>query len=247
METKEQTTLQKVSGLTGFTEPEIGIISNTVAKGTTPTELAYFLSIAKATKLNPFTKQIWCYKDHKSNLIILTGRDGFLTIAQRDPKWNGMISSEVHENDTFEVDVIEGKIKHNPQYKDRGKLLGAYCLVKPKGIDIATYEWADIETYDKGQFIWKSHRHEMIKKVAEIHALKKAFGIDGLYGDVEMIPQIEVKEEKEQITDAEILEMIDECYDTLGIKSLQRNYPKISMNGKLMAAIALKKKSFENE
>lgn len=187
------TTHEKMTKVSNFSSEEIAVIQNTVAKGTTATELAYFLQVAKSTGLNPFIKQIWCYKDNKGNVIILAGRDGFLAIAQKNPKWNGMVSSEVGSNDTFNVDVINGVIEHKPNYNDRGTLIGAYCLIKPKGVDVATYEWADIKTYDKNQFIWNSHKTEMIKKVAEVHALKKAFGISGIYCEDEMIIEAQVE------------------------------------------------------
>lgn len=231
----------KISEMTGFKENEIAVIQNSVAKGTTMTELAYFLNVAKSTGLNPFTKQIWCYKDHKGNVIIMAARDGFLAIGQRSERWNGLISSEVYENDHFEVDVINGQISHKPNYKERGNLLGAYCLIKPKGIDMATYEWAAIKDYDKGQFIWNSHKNEMIKKVAEVHALKKAFGISGLFTEYEMIPTEKVKEEINSVTDDEIKEAIHNATDFEDLKVLQRQHPKISVNGSLMAEIAKKK------
>jgi phage recombination protein Bet len=233
MDNVQKEGIEKISNITGFAQTEIAIIQNTVAKGTTLTELAYFLKVAKSSGLNPFTKQIWCYKDNKGNVIIMAGRDGFLSIAQKSDRWNGMISSEVYQNDHFEVDVIKGEISHKPNYKERGALLGAYCLVKPKGVELATYEWAAIKDYDKGQFIWNSHKNEMIKKVAEIHALKKSFGIGGLYSEFEIIPLEVIKEAIENATD----------YDD--IKLLQRQHPKISLNGELMGLIAKKKMTFQ--
>lgn len=233
--------ISKIAEMTGFKENEIAVIQNSVAKGTTMTELAYFLNVAKTTGLNPFIKQIWCYKDHKGNVIIMAARDGFLAIGQRSERWNGMVSSEVYENDHFEVDIINGQISHKPNYKERGNLLGAYCLIKPKGVDMATYEWASIKDYDKGQFIWNSHKNEMIKKVAEVHALKKAFGISGLFTEYEMIPVEVVKDEVNSVTDDEIKEAIHNATDFEDLKVIQRQHPRISVNGVLMSEIAKKK------
>ena len=61
---------------------QIAIIKATVAKNTTDTELAYFLNLSASLELNPFNKEIWCYKDSKQNLMTFAGRDGFLKIAQ---------------------------------------------------------------------------------------------------------------------------------------------------------------------
>lgn len=170
----------KISTMSNFTPEQVMLIKSTVAKGTNDNELAYFLSVAKSVNLNPMLKQIWCYKDNRDNLLMFAGKDGFLAIAQRDSRWNGMTSAYVCENDMFEMDIPNGIVKHSYNGKERGTIIGAYAIVKPKGCDLATVEWADIKIYDKKQFVWKSHQGDMIMKVAEIHALKKAFGISGL-------------------------------------------------------------------
>ena len=175
-----QITADKISKLTGYSPEEIAIVKNTVAKKTTDTELAYFLNICKSVDLNPFNKEVWCYKDKKGNLLIFAGRDGFLKKAQKSKLWNGMTSFEVCEKDIFEIDIAQQQVNHKPNFKDRGKIIGAYAIVKPKNCELATIEWAKFETYNKGQFTWSSHPADMIKKCAETHALKKAFGITGL-------------------------------------------------------------------
>lgn len=175
--------LDKISKLTGFDEQQISLLKNTVAKGTNDMEFAMFGSIANYYDLNPLNKEIWCFKDNKNNLIIFAGRDGFLRIAQRDSRWNGIASSEVRITDTIEIDIPNGKIIHKPNLKEKGKIIGAYCFIKPKGCEIATIEWVDFETYDRKYNVWKSHPADMIKKVAEIKALKKAFGISGLHDE----------------------------------------------------------------
>jgi phage recombination protein Bet len=178
-----QITADKISKLTGFTPEEVAIIKNTVAKKVTDTELAYFLNISKSVNLNPFNKEIWCYKDNKDNLLVFSGRDGFLKKAQESQLWNGITSFEVCENDKFELDVPNNKISHVPNFKDRGKIIGAYAIVKPKGCELATIEWAEFKVYNKGKFTWSTHPADMIKKVAETHALKKAFGITVLQSE----------------------------------------------------------------
>ena len=220
--------LKKLADFFGYREEEISLISHTVAKGITTTELAYFMNVVKSSGLDPFLKQIWCYKDHKNNLIILAGRDGFLTIAQRNPSWNGMVSSEVCVNDTFDVDVVNGIITHKPNFKDRGAIIGGYCYIKPKGVEIATFEWVDIVIYDKEKYIWSSHKAEMIKKVAEIHALKKAFGINGLYSEDDIIEIKETSKSDEEI-ESEILNA-----DNIDIlNGIRANNPRIAMSKKL--------------
>lgn len=169
----------KLSLQSGWTDVEIATIQSTVAKGTSKVELAYFLSLAKSVGLNPFNKEIWCYKDGKGNLLIFSGRDGFLKKAQQHPAFNGMRSSEVCEKDDFGIDIANNVINHTIKIGDRGKTVGAYAIVFRKDGE-PTVEWCDFKTYDKGYNAWKTHPAEMIKKVAESHALKKAFGITGV-------------------------------------------------------------------
>jgi len=153
-----------------YSKEQVAIIKNTVAKGTTNTELALFLFTAQSANLNPLTKEIWCYKDNKNNLIIFTGRDGFLKRAQQQPAYNGLRSCEVRAGDGFEIDVPNGKVTHKitKPLKERGEIIGAYCFVFRKDGE-ATLEWVEWETYAKNFSAspWKTHSAEMIKKVAE--------------------------------------------------------------------------------
>ena len=163
-----------------YTPEEIGIIKATVAKGFSDLELAYFLNVAKVYQLNPFTKQIWGYKDNKNNIIVFAGRDGFLAKAQRDSRWNGISSDAVREGEVFEMNIAEGRISHKKDVLSKAKIIGAYAISKPKGCEYATIEWADFDTYNKGYNVWKADPVAMIKKVAESHCLQKAYGISGL-------------------------------------------------------------------
>jgi len=163
-----------------YTPEEVGIIKATVAKGFSDIELAYFLNVAKVYQLNPFTKQIWGYKDNKNNIIVFAGRDGFLAKAQRDPRWSGICSDVVREGEKFLMNVAEGRVSHEKEIMSKTPIIGAYAICKPKGCDIATIEWADFGTYNKGYNVWKADPVAMIKKVAESHCLAKAYGISGL-------------------------------------------------------------------
>ena len=179
--TNMETALQKISEqVQKWTPEEVSIIKDTVAKGFTNLELAYFLNVAKVYGLNPFTKQVWGYKDTRGNIIVFAGRDGFLSKAQRDPRWNGITSDFVREGESFELNIAEGKISRKKDILSKNRIIGAYAISKPKGCEYATIEWADFDTYNKGFNVWKSDPGAMIKKVAESHCLSKAYGISGL-------------------------------------------------------------------
>jgi hypothetical protein len=78
------------------------------------------------------------------------------------------------------MDIPNATVRHTYGWKERGTIVGAYAICKPKGCDIATIEWVEMKPYDKGTNTWKSDPAAMIKKVAETHCLKKAYGLSGL-------------------------------------------------------------------
>ena len=125
-------------------------------------------------------KRCGAIKDGQNNVIIFAGRDGHLAAAQRDRRWSGIASCEVRENDTFEMNIPGGEVTHRFSMKDRGQIMGAYAICRPRGCDIATIEWVTMAAYNKGYATWKSDPAAMIKKVAETHCLKKAYGLSGL-------------------------------------------------------------------
>ena len=202
METKEivKSNNQRISDQVAIYSPEeVGIIKATVAKGFSDIELAYFLNVAKVYQLNPFTKQIWGYKDNKNNIIVFAGRDGFLAKAQRDSRWTGIASDVIREGEKYEINVALGQISHIKDVTSKAKIIGAYAICKPKGCEISTIEWADFDTYNKGYNVWKADPVAMIKKVAESHCLAKAYGISGLAVEEDF----ELKGERAYVADHE--------------------------------------------
>jgi phage recombination protein Bet len=169
---------QEQSAISQFSNTDIDIIKNSVAKGTTDAELKYFLAVAASTGLNPFQKEIWCYKSG-NDMLIFTGRDGFLSNAQRKPDFKGIRSAYVCATDKFKMNVVSGHIEHEFTQADRGAIVGAYAIVKREGMD-AFIAWADFKEFNKGYNTWKSNPGSMIKKVAEAHALKQAYSLSGI-------------------------------------------------------------------
>jgi len=177
---------QKMVDYSGYSSEQIAVIKATVAKNTTNTELMYFMSVCQAVELNPFLKEIWCYKDNKGNLLVFAGRDGFLKKAQQNPFFNGIRSAEVRANDKFSINIAENKIIHEVVEwgEKRGEIKGAYAIVYRKDGE-PTIAMADFERYNKGYNTWKSHPEAMIKKVAEVMALKLAFGMSAVQSEHE--------------------------------------------------------------
>ena len=225
----------------GYTAAEVAVIQNTVAKGTSKVELAYFINVCKSVGLNPFIKEIWCYKDSKGNLLVFAGRDGFLAKAQTNPFFNGIRSSEVCKNDVFKIDIANNKIIHEYGLEDRGDIVGAYAIAFRKNGE-PTIEFVDFKFYNKGYNTWKTHPSEMIKKVAETHALKKAFGVSGIQSEYDFkendgyVVPIGSKEDtdEQKLKEIELLLQIDGLTiteeDRMNIERIVEQKEEISYN-----------------
>lgn len=176
---------------TQFTPAQVAIVKSVIAKNVSDTELAFFLFVCKNSGLNPFNKEVWCFKNNQNQLLIFAGRDGYLARAQRDPRFNGIRSGCVRENDQFEFDAAKGVVKHvlgKGTKAERGKMLGAWCkvfMVNPQtGKKMEeTLVWCDATTFTKSSPTWNSYPDEMMCKCAESHALKKAIGLSGIQVD----------------------------------------------------------------
>lgn len=173
------------------------VLKSTVAKHTSDPELSYFLTIAQSAGLNPFNKEIWCYKRAKkdaagnynyenSDLIVMTGRDGYLKIAKRNPNFKKIISQPVYENDTFTCDPIAEVIEHRFSSKNRGQVIGAYAIILEKD---GTKHFKYITTADyKDAFspVWKTKEAAMSCKCAESVLCKQYGGIAGIVAEETM-------------------------------------------------------------
>lgn len=129
-----------------------------------------------------------------------------LSKGQKHPRWNGIRSAVVRENDEFSIDIANNIIKHNANWKEGGKIVGAYAIVFLKDGE-PTVEWVLMREFDKGYNAWKTNPSDMIKKTAEAKALKKAFGFSGIQigeewrernGTIEPIPEAEIVSQEEQ-------------------------------------------------
>lgn len=196
-------------------------------------EFSTFIEMGKATQLNPFLKEIWVVKyDERSPASIFIGRDGYRKAAQRDPEYDFHETDAVYSNDTFKRNSITGEINHEYNLKDRGELLGAYCIVKRKSSGRPSYTWVKLSEYSTGKSLWNPQTGKpetMIKKVAECQGLRACFQdlLGGTYSQEEMerdgikdiTPEQEapkqtrsqalmekIKAAKGQVIDAEVIE-----------------------------------------
>lgn len=168
-------------------------IKSTVAKNSTDEELYMFLSLAGQYGLDPFRKEIWFIKYGNKEPQIFTSRDGMVKIAKQEPDFKQINSFAVYEEDDFELEqqitpngLEITSFKHKFNAKDRGGVIGAYCVIeyhtkKP----LITY--VDYNEYKQGgSSTWKKNASAMIRKVAEKECCRLSAGISGLHIPEEM-------------------------------------------------------------
>lgn len=132
-----------------------------VAKGANNAEFELLLHIANKYNLDPLLKEIWCIKRNpRENALIMTSRDGYLTIAHRSGQFDGMQSGTTEDQN--------------------GKLVKAWCEVWRKDMSHSFKSEVRFSEYVQSSFIWQKYPSAMLIKVAEVFALKRAFSISGM-------------------------------------------------------------------
>lgn len=182
-------------GALDFTRPElVKTLKATVAQGLTEPEFYLFVEHCKATQLNPFKKEVWAIKAG-GRLQVMTGINGFLTIANKHPMFDGM---------EIIVDSDEKPTK-------------AICKVYRKDRKYPSEGIALIKEYGKDTPIWKQMPRVMLTKVAKSIALREAFPqeLSGLYTQEEMpvefaAPTREIPVTKTVEPEVEFAEVVNE-------------------------------------
>ena len=178
-------------------EKKLQEIKSIFAPKLTELEFKFFIGMGKANDLNPFLREIWSvkYADNTPAQIFI-GRDGYRKSAQRNPDYKIHIVESIYANDDFKYS--NGAISHSFCMVNRGKLIGAYCLVYKKSVDIPIHVICELKDYSTGKSLWHPETGKqatMIKKVAEAQALRMAFQeqYSGSYSEFEESNVIEGK------------------------------------------------------
>lgn len=185
-------TVRKAAGLTAEDWPDerIGAVARTVAPAeASSAEIAMFLTVAHRYQLDPFLKQIWLAKD-KGKLIILTGRDSFIAVAERDPGYQGFDSGIVYSKDAFRV-VRDGgdiTVHHEIVGFDRGEIIGAFCVAyhESRRPVLVLREWKDYK-HLQGKDNWKNYGPDMVETRCITAALRRQYTISGIYSEAEFV------------------------------------------------------------
>lgn len=169
-----------------FVEPE----------GGTQDEAKHFVEVCETFGLNPLLGDIVFQKYETRQgprVNFITTRDGLLRVAAQSPDYVGApVANVVREGDDFEFIPSEGTVKHKFG-KKRGKILGAYAILKhrrfhPVAVFVDFDEYYKANAYSQGgkSPIWDKMPSAMIQKIAEVFVLRRQFPLGGLYTQEEM-------------------------------------------------------------
>jgi phage recombination protein Bet len=153
----------------GYTPSQIELIKRTVAKNATDDELELFFYRCKEKGLNPLLPgQIYFVKYGTNPGSVVIGIDGFRTLAQKTGKLSG--------------------IKRGVLRNGQGNCVGAWAEVYRSDWKEPAREEVALHEYDTGKAQWAKMKETMIKKVAEVAALRMAFPdeVGGMYSNDEM-------------------------------------------------------------
>ena len=142
-------------------------------------EIAYFMELCRAMKLNPFLNEAYLVKYGNGPAQILVAHKSLLKRAEANPKYDGMEHGVI---------VMRNGEIHTEQrsayYPEAGEtLIGGWAKVYRSDRRVPVYREVSLRSMDKKQANWKTMPDIMIDKCAQAAALREAFPDDlsGMY------------------------------------------------------------------
>ena len=176
--------VQQKQGLTtvDYSEDQVALVRDTIAKGCTELELKLFLQVAKIKRLDPFTGQIrpmkrWDSSLGRETMTVQTGVDGYRVIAARTDELAGS-DDPIYDSDD----------EDHPKWAK----VTVYRWSNGQRIPYtSTARWNEYVQRKKDGSVnsmWTRMPYLMLGKVAECLALRKAFPdeLSGIYTFEEM-------------------------------------------------------------
>lgn len=153
----------------------ISTLKETVAKGVTDAEFMWFIQVCRESGLNPLKREIWCipgkrYQNKDGQWVqgavqIMTGINGYLTIAQNHPQFDGMETK-------IEVDENDKPISSTTTVYRKDRKLPTVATVWFKEF----YKPGNTYNGKYTEGTWDKMPKVLIQKVSKAHALREAFG-----------------------------------------------------------------------
>lgn len=179
--------LPQRQGVNQWSQEEIEVLTNLIAKDCTPVELKLFANVCEKTGLDPFSRQIYAIKRNSrdgARLTIQTSIDGFRAIAEDTGQYAGNDDAVYDGSLTLAEHIAKtGNAKTPP----KTATVTVYKIVNGQKCGFTAS--AAYEQYAQPKSpMWSNMPHTMIAKCAEALALRKAFPkkLSGIYTQDEM-------------------------------------------------------------
>lgn len=159
------------SGQIIFTDKHLALIKSQIAPTATPAEYDLFIMMARRTRLDPLLKQLYFIKYGSGAPSYVTSIDSYRIIAHRTNAFAG-VDLPIYDYDN------SGRLTH--------AAITVYKIVQGQKFGFSAK--VKFSEYTTGKNQWATKPETMIAKVAEAHALRKAFpqDLNGVYTQDEM-------------------------------------------------------------
>lgn len=171
---------------------EIELLQKTVAKGTTPEEFLYFMTVCKKHRVDPFTKQIYCIvwpTEHGNSheVVIIMGIGGYRMTAARDHKDFAGTSAP-----KFTWPATEMKTPAGRRIPESATVSALRKGGEPSEATVFWEEFAPVDLKAKRSDFWNRLPKHMLAKCAESHAIRKAFpDLSDIYTEEELSQRLQ--------------------------------------------------------
>ena len=148
------------------------IVRNFLTKGNgnvTDQDLVQFISICKYNELNPFLNEAYLVKFGDKPASMIVSKEALLKRAEANINYDGIQAGVIVKRGEDIVE-LEGCF-----YLSTDTLLGGWAKVYRSDKKFPYVSKVKIEEYDLKQSSWNSKPSTMIRKVAEVQALREAF------------------------------------------------------------------------
>lgn len=184
---KEQSTSFQVNGMEVTLTPSV--VRNYLVSGdkerVTMQEVAMFINLCKFSGLNPWLKEAYCIKYGSEPATMVVGKEAFTKRADANQTYDGQQSGIIVASDD------SGEIEHRTGtfYLPGEKIVGGWAEVFRKDrkystrVEVSFDEYAGRKKDGSLNGQWSKKPATMIRKVAQVQALREAFPGDlaGLY------------------------------------------------------------------
>lgn len=200
------------------------IVKNFLTKGNgnvTDQDLTQFISICKYNQLNPFLNEAYLVKFADKPAQMIVSKEALLKRAETHEAYKGIQAGVIVMRDGQPVE-LEGCF-----YLPSDTLVGGWAKVYRNDRDYPYISKVKLSEYDKKQSTWNAIPSTMIRKVAEVQALREAFPtqLGALYTEEEQ--SIQVEDGKAEVVKEEIKEKANKKEISVTPPTELKQYPVV--------------------